>query len=274
MRKAVISSYLTLLFAGIIFITGCSDFRQVQRSGSWKEKYEAALKYYESKDYYRSNLLFEDIIPIIKGLEEGELAQFYNAYTYYYQRQYLLSAHYFKTFATVYSRSKHAEEASYMSAYSLVKQSPAFNLDQSTTEEAIDGLQNFINRNPESEYFDKANGLIDELRYKKETKQFEISKQYLKIRKYLAAIESFNTFAQDYPDSRYLEEAMYLKIKTQYLYANNSVYTKQLERYDKVIEWHQDFVDSYDSDKFKKELESIFSACVEKIRKLKNNNKS
>lgn len=271
MRSAVIYRLIIVLISVSLAATGCGEFKRVQRSDDWRVKYEAAIKYYEDRDYFRSNVLFEDIIPLIKGLEEGELAQFYNAYTYYYQRQYLLSSHYFKTFATVYSRSEHAEEASFMSAYSLYQQSPEYNLDQSSTINAIDELQRFINRNPASEYTPQATELIDNLQYKKAKKQFEIAKQYLKVRKYLAAAESFETFAEDFPDSEFVEEALFLMVKTQYLYANNSIVSKQVERYQETITLYQNFIDSYPSTSFSKQAENIFSDSVEKIRKIKEN---
>ena len=75
MQKALISLFLVVFFTVSMLLTGCGEFRQIQKSDNWKEKYEAAIKYYENKDYYRSNLLFEDIIPLIKGMEEGEFTE-------------------------------------------------------------------------------------------------------------------------------------------------------------------------------------------------------
>ena len=69
-------------------------------------------------------------------------------------------------------------EAEYLYAYSLYKESPNSNLDQSSTVEAISAMQNFINKYPYSEYSINANEIIDELQIKLETKNFENAKQY------------------------------------------------------------------------------------------------
>ncbi len=105
-------------------MTSCSDFRKITKSTDWKEKYQAALKYYQEKDYYRATLLLEDVMPIIKGTKTAEEAQFYYAYAHYYQRKYILSAHYFKQFYETYSRSEQAQEAMFMHAYSLYLELP------------------------------------------------------------------------------------------------------------------------------------------------------
>ena len=68
---------------GIILLTvsgSCSKFRRVQKSEDWKVKYDAALEYYDDEDYYRASILFEEIMPLIRGQEEGEIAQIKYAY--------------------------------------------------------------------------------------------------------------------------------------------------------------------------------------------------
>jgi len=65
-------------------VSGCSSkFRKIQKNEDWRVKFEAALTYYEKKDYYRAALLFEDIRPIVRGLPEGEEVEFYLAYCQY-----------------------------------------------------------------------------------------------------------------------------------------------------------------------------------------------
>ena len=83
------------------------------------------------------------------------MAQFYYAYTQYQQQQYLLSATLFKKFYETFARSDYAQEATYMYAYSLYKDTPSFNLDQSNTLTAMSALQDFINTYPDSKYRDE-----------------------------------------------------------------------------------------------------------------------
>ena len=65
----------TLILSLLVLYIGCSEFRKIQKSDDWKLKYDAALKYYERKDYYRSVILFDQIKPYIRGSAEAELVE-------------------------------------------------------------------------------------------------------------------------------------------------------------------------------------------------------
>ncbi|MFY0654250.1 MAG: outer membrane protein assembly factor BamD [Cyclobacteriaceae bacterium] len=267
MRKmSHFSVFLTVL--ALVLMASCSEFRKIQKSTDWKQKYDAAMAYYENEDYYKAGLLLEDIIPIIRGTKEAEKANFIHAYTYYHQRQYLLSANYFQNFAVVYSRSDYAEEASYMQAYSLYLQSPDTNLDQTSTYEAITAFQNFINSHPRGEYADKVNEIMDEMQHKLELKAFENAKQYHKLRRYEAALIAFENFSKDFPDSRLNEEALYLSVDTQYNFAKQSIYTKQKERYSQTVEMYEELIDNYPQSEFLKRAENMYSNSLDEIKKL------
>ncbi len=107
MYKNKLFSILSFMLC-LILATSCSKFRKIQKSDDWKVKYDAAFNYYESKDYYKAKLLFEEILPIIKGTKEAEKAQFYYAYSHFYQKLYTESAFFFKSFYDTYSRSPDA----------------------------------------------------------------------------------------------------------------------------------------------------------------------
>ena len=101
----------------VFFLGSCSPFSKLQKSGTDDEKYKAAVQYYKKEDWYRAGLLFEELIPVLKGSTESELAHFYHAYTQFHQQQYLLSATLFKKFYETFARSEYAQEAMYMYAY-------------------------------------------------------------------------------------------------------------------------------------------------------------
>ena len=82
----------------IFSASSCGKFRKIERSDDWKLKYQAGLKYYEKRDYYHTAILFEQILPIVRGLPEGEKVEFYLAYCQFYEKTYLLASNQFKTF--------------------------------------------------------------------------------------------------------------------------------------------------------------------------------
>lgn len=273
--KALLIAYWLVL---VLLVSSCSKFRKIQKSDDWEVKYRAALEYYNNEDYYKASVLFEEILPILRGRPEAEDVQYYFAYSYYYQKQYILSAHYFKTFINIYSRSERAEEAMYMHAYSLYLDSPSHELDQTNTHEAINAMQTFLNRYPQSEFNDEANRIIDELQKKLEVKAFENAKHYYKLEKYnggdalKAALIAFDNFQKDYPDSELNEEISYLSVECAYKLARKSVRSKMEERLLNTIDHYQYFIDNYPRSKFVKDAEDIYIDTLDELEKLRNNN--
>lgn len=265
-----------LLGIWVTFLLGsCSPFSKLQKSGTDDEKYKGAVEYYKKGEWYRAGLLFEELIPVLKGSTESEMAQFYYAYTQYHQQQYLLSSTLFKKFYETFARSEYAQEAMYMYAYSLYKDTPSFNLDQSNTLTATSALQDFINTYPDSKYKDEATKLILDLRGKLERKAYEKAKLYYKtsgfnIASYKSAVISINNFQKDFPDSEYNEELAFLKVDAEFSLAQNSLETKQKERYQEAISYHQAFVDKYPNSRFLKQSEKMYETSQKEIERLDN----
>jgi outer membrane protein assembly factor BamD len=253
----------------ILFTASCSRFRRIEKSDDWKLKYQAGLKYYEKKDYYRTAILFEQILPIVRGLPEGEKVEFYLAYCQYYEKTYLLASNQFKTFFENYGRSQLAEEAYFMYAYSLYVASPADNLDQKSSIEAMGAMQTYVNQYPDSKFADRANEVIAASQKKLEKKGFEGAKQYLKLKYYQAAVVSFENFKKSFPDSQYMEELTYLKVLAQYKLANQSISSKQKERFTATIDYYKELVDNYPKSEFIKEAERYYSESLDQLNKLK-----
>ena len=235
-------------------------------------KYEAGLNYYNKKDYYRASVLFEQILPIVRGLPEGEKVQFYLAYCQYYDKLYLLAAEQFKTFYETYGRSSMAEEARFMHAFSLYQSSPNPNLDQSSSIESMAAMQQFINRFPNSPLSERAAEVIATTQQKLEKKGFENARQYFRMKYYKAAIVALNNFKQNFPDSKYIEEAYYLVILSEFRIAEQSLRNLQAERYRTVVEHYQEFLDRYPESDYLKEAEKLYAESLEKVNQFKSSN--
>ncbi|PSR56678.1 outer membrane protein assembly factor BamD [Adhaeribacter arboris] len=263
-------SYIGVILAFFtLVLSACSDYNKILKSTSAEKKYEAALKYYEKQDYYRASTLLEELIPVLKGRPEAEKAQFYFAYTQFYQRSYPLSAFHFKSFYDTYPRSEYAEEALFMHAKSLYRDSPTFNLDQTSTYTAIEAIQDFLNRYPASKMKDEADKMYQELSAKVERKAFESARIYASMRYYQAAVTAFNNFQRSFPSSNYNEEALFLKLEAQYNLAERSVTEKQRERYFEAVAFYQDLVDKYPKSKYLKDAENFYDKSVKQLERLK-----
>lgn len=251
-----------------------AKFRRAQKSEDWRIKYEASMEYYEKKDYYRAALLFEDIRPNTRGLPEGEKVEFYLAYCQFYEKTYLLAADQFKSFYETYGRSDFAQEAEFMSAFSLYSASPPSNLDQGSAIESMDAMQGFLNKYPTSTFYDRAVEVISTSQQKLERKGFENAKQYLKIRQYKAAVIALQNFVKEFPDSKLAEEAIVLRITAQYKLAEQSMPSLQKVRYQSVVDFYQEMMDAYPEGKLARDVEKYYSDSISKLNKLKTNKNS
>ncbi len=270
MRKNSPASYFLLFISILLLTTSCSKFSRLQKTGTDQEKYDAAMAYYKKGDFYRSGLLFEELIPLLKGSTESELAQFYYAYSQYHQNQYNTAQFLFKKFYDTYARSDYAQEAYYMHAFSLYKDSSPYNLDQASTHTAISAMQDFINTYPESEFRDECTKYILELRSKLERKAYERAKLYYKISDFnivslKSAVISIDNFKRDFPDSRYNEELAFLKVESQYNLATNSFIDKQRERYQDVVKFYQELIDKYPTGRYNRDAEKMFDDSQKQI---------
>jgi outer membrane protein assembly factor BamD len=269
MRKLSVASYFLII---LLAVAACSKFRKIEKSPDWRVKYEAAMVYYDKKEYYRASVLYEQILPVVRGLPEGEKVQFYLAYCQFYDKLYLLASEQFKTFYETYGRSTLAEEARYMYAYSQYASTPDANLDQTNSINAMAAMQEFLNRYPNSTFREKAIEVIFTTQAKLETKGFNNAYQYYRMRSYKAAIVALNNFKNNFPDSHYLEQASFLVVSAEYKLAQQSIYSKQAERYKAVIDHYKDYIDKYPEGKYLRDAEKFYTDSLEKLSKFKNTN--
>ncbi|MCA0334658.1 MAG: outer membrane protein assembly factor BamD [Bacteroidetes bacterium] len=263
---------LILLFClGCILLTSCkSEYEKLRASNDVELVYKKALEYYNKKDYYKAQNLIEQILGRYRGKKEAEDLYVKYAYTHYYQGNYILASSYFQNFANTYITSSLREEAAFMSAYSNYLQSPDYKLDQTYTLKAISELEVFVNTFPKSERLKESNKLIDELRAKLEKKAFEEGLLYYNLKQYQSASITFNNMLKDFPDSDNIEQIRYYIVKANYTLAENSIYSKKLDRYQETLVAAELFKSKFFKSKDLKEVNSILKQTKENIKKLEN----
>ena len=266
-----ISRLLVLfLFVTSLLLGSCtSSYQRLLKSPDVNKKYEAAVQYYEKGDFFRAGTLLEDLIPLLKGRPEAEKAQFYFANTNYKQRNYVLSAFYFKTFTDTYPNSEYAQEASYLHAKSLFLDSPGYELDQTNTVSALESIQDFLNRYPDSKFRAETEGMSQELQKKLDSKAFESARLYYQLRYNQAAVVALTNFQLNYPASSYIEQAAFLRVSAQFAWAQESVENKQRERFLEVVSFYQQFVDTYPQSKNLKAALVMYDTSQREIIRLK-----
>ncbi|MBC7449823.1 MAG: outer membrane protein assembly factor BamD [Hymenobacteraceae bacterium] len=256
------------LLAALAVGAACSNFQKVLKSDSVDKKYEAAVKYYDTGKYEKSTIILEELLPLLRGRPEAEKAAYLFAQGEFLQRYYELSAFQFRVFTETYPRSPYAEEAAFLYTKSLYLSSPTFNLDQSSTVTALESIRDFQVRYPESKYRKEAQDMSDELTSKLEKKAFESARLYANVRFYQSAVVALTNFLREYPNSKFGEEAQFLRVEAEHELARQSVPEKQRERFLETAAFYQGFVDAYPSSKYLRAAEAAYTDAQRQLERL------
>ena len=253
MKKYIIIGLLGVLFAS------CGEYQKALKSTDGSVKYIEAEKLYKAKKYKKANRLFEQIASEYAGKTQGERIYYMYGDACYQLKQYSLASYQFERLQKLYPRSEKATEASFLEAKSLYLETPKYSVDQTYTYQALEKLQYFLDRYPNSDYTKEANELTLDLVTRLEKKDFEIAKQYDKIRDYQAAMKSLDNFLTNNPGSPFREEALYTRLHSAYEWAINSVESKKEERLNTAKEAYDNLLRAYPESKFKKEAENMLA---------------
>lgn len=254
----------------LITLFSCSEYNKVVKGNDYEKKYEFALKYINSGDCFKALPLLEELMTYYRSNSKGEDIYYHYAYTHYCLKDYYLAAYYFKNFTKKYPYSSKVEECAFMSAICQKENAPEHNLDPTETRKAINELQLFMDKYPKSDKIDTCNILIQGLRSNLEQKFYEQCKLYYKMEKYNSAVVSFSSMLQSYPDTKYREEILYLIVRSNYLYASNSIDKMKKERYEATIKAYHNFVATYSESSYLKDVKNYYESSIKAIEKLNN----
>ena len=261
---------LLLTSAVLLFlVSSCNKYSKVTKSKDYEYKLKMADEYYSKGKYKIAQQLYEELFPVFKGTVKFEELYFKDAYCFYYMKQYADAENLFKGFLEVFPNSSKAEEVDYMRSYCFYKQSPKLELEQVNTIRAMGMMQTFINTHPGSLRNKEASDIIDICRAKLEQKEHRAAELYYSMGQYRAAAIAFSTLINNYPESLKGEEYKLKAVKSYYRFAKMSILDKQIERYEKVIEEYQDFVDRFPESKLLKEAESFSNLSKNNIKAIK-----
>ncbi len=255
----------------IIAFSSCNEYQKALKSEDIATKFKLGTELYDAGKYNKANRLFVQIVPKYRGKPQAEKLMYMYSMTFYKMRDYYTANYQMERFVSSYANSEKVEEIAYLSAKSYYNLSPVFSKEQKETIEAIEKLQGFINRFPESEYLSEANILVKELEYKLENKAYSIAKQYNHIEDYQASIKSFDNFILEFPGTTLRENAMFYRFDSAYRLAINSVPWKKEERLKTAIAYFNSFNKAYansehktEADKMNEELNGLLQEFITK----------
>lgn len=261
MKKIVSLLLLVVLFSS------CNEYQKALKSENVAVKFAMADTLYAQAKYSKALRLFEQIAPEFRGKPQAEKLFYMYAQSYYKTRQYTLAAYQFESFASGYPKSEKIQEASFLGAKSYAILSPVYSLDQVDTFKAIEKLQAFIDRFPNSEYLAEANGLTKLLSEKIELKVYENAKSYNTISDFKSAIVAFDNFIIDYPGTKFKEDALYYKLYSAYQLGINSVPEKMEERLNVAKLSYQNLIKFNVDTKYKEKADEMYARVEQELQK-------
>ena len=266
MKSKIIAALILL-----VLTVSCGEYEKILKSTDYELKKDKAIEYYEAGKYIKSSELLSMALPRYRATDEAEKITWIGAKSYYGMRDYLTASAAFRNFSEAFPYSENAEEATFMAAYCDYLQSPRPELDQSMTVTAIEGFIYFQRRFPLSDKIEESNKLIKELEDKLVEKSFIGAKLYYDLGEYRAAIVALANSLKEYPNTKYREEMMFLRLESTYLYALRSVSDKQQERYQEVLDEYYSFIEEFPGTKYNRDVERIHSSTAQFLKLDVNN---
>lgn len=261
-KKSIV--YLFTLLS--IVMSSCNKYQKVLKSNDLDYKYEQAVQFFENEEYVKAYPLFDELLLLHRGTDKAEEIYYYYCKTEYEKGNLLSAAYHLKNFATTYKSNVKAEECAYLAVYCHYLLSPKYSLDQVNTYKALDEIEIFSDKYPDSSFSEDCLELKSKLELKLERKSFENAKLYYTTENYKSAIHAFNLALKEYQNSIFKEEILFLQLKSYYLLADNSVEDKKEKRIkDTIIAFNQ-FKNAYPESEYTQESKMIFKQ-VKLLRK-------
>ncbi|MFO7845537.1 MAG: outer membrane protein assembly factor BamD [Balneolaceae bacterium] len=258
---------LILLLASFALLS-CRSQDLIRPGDSLEVAFEKAKSQYDQEDWSQAASAFETVVSIGRGTDIGQEAQFLLAESYYNNRRYLVAASEYERYATFYPRSERREEVDFKAALCYYNLSPRYKLDQTYTSQAIERFRLFNSRYPDSERVSEASEYINELRSKLARKQFEAAEFYKRTDRFNAAIVYHDLVIDNYPESEWAEQALVEKVHSYILYADNSIPSRQLERYREAVEAYETYLQLFPRGENRSRAEDLFDEASRKIEDL------
>ena len=278
MLKNIIKRYCfaTLLPA----LVGCGPYNAIYKSTDYDFKYEAAKAYYSEGSYGKASELFGSMLVAMKGTPYGDECMFMLGMSNFMSGDYESAASFFKKYYQSYPKGQYVEMARYYSGYSLYKQIPDVRFDQSSTEDAIQELNNFLEFYPETSLKAQTMDMIFALQDKLVEKELLSAKLYYDLGTYVlncsfggnnyeACVITAQNALKDYPyaSPQRKEELAILILRAKYNLARQSVEEKRMERYRDTVDEYYAFENDFPESKYMGEAKSVFESASRVIKK-------
>ena len=239
-------AYVFAVVTLVISSYGCrTSYQRILTSGTAQQQANLAMKWFDKENYFKSIPLFDAAFQNSHLLKDRDRLYYNYGLAHFYEKDYLLAAHYFNRAQIEYANSTYASKSAYQYAMCYYKLSPQAALDQEDTKVALDAFQQFVNQYPDDSLKVEANQRISELYNKLQLKALQGADLYFKTEKYRAAAVTYENILFEYPALLKSEYVNFQIVRSKYEYAKSSKYALQKERFEDCIKSFQRFIKKY-----------------------------
>jgi len=269
-------TFKTIGWIGLLLLVGsaCSNKNLIKPGDTLDVAYKKAKNLYDNQKYSDASDAFETVISIGRGTDIGREAQYLLAESYFKNGEYLLAASEYGRFANLYPRAENRQQADFQQALCYYKLSPSYNLDQSKTRKAIDQFKLYLSRYPDADNAQQVAGYIDDMRAKLARKTYGAADLYMRIDEYEAAAIYYGLTIDQYPETAWAERALVDQIYAYVQYADNSIRSKQAERYQKAIDSYEKYVQLFPQGDHRSQAEDYYDLAKVGLSKAENKSSS
>jgi len=210
-RQVILVALVAILVAGFaLTVGGCAATQEFEQLSA-EQRFTRAMDLYRDKSYLDAYEEFRIVTLQFQGSAFADSAQFQMGECRFMREEYLLAAYEYDVLTRTAPTSKLVPEARYKRALSYYRQSPEYYHDQTSTRQAIDEFQSFIEYHPTDSLVTDAEAKISELNTKLARKAFENGITYMHMEYYKSAATEFDFVLEKFHDSPYAEQAQLRK---------------------------------------------------------------
>jgi len=261
-------TFFIVIIAAMALVS-CRSKELIRPGDSLEVAFEKAMNQYENENYTEAANAFETVISIGRGTDFGQNAQYYLAESHYKNRRYLVAASEYNRYVQFYPNSPRREEVEFKQSLCYYHLSPRYRLDQSYTQQAIEGFRLYRSRYPESERSEEAAEYIAELREKLAHRDYNAAEFYFRTERYKSAAIYHDLVIDRFPETTWAEKALVKQIEAYILYAENSVPRRQEERFEEALDSYSTYLQLFPQGENRSRAEELYDRAISGLNEVR-----
>lgn len=198
-----------------VFAAGCMSKNDdinlatyVEQTDPADQLYNQALANLNSGNLKEASRKFDSLDRQHPYSEYARKSLVMSAFTNYRQGAYQEAINAGQRYVQLYPSSEDAAYAQYIVGLSYFRQIRSVTQDQKESRQAIEAMEEVVQRWPDSEYVEDAKSKIRFARDQLAGKEMQVGRYYLERREYIAAAKRFRFVVENYSNTRHVEEAL------------------------------------------------------------------